>query len=178
MVTPGVALLCRGAVYLSIYVGSVYYGASQIVIYSGVEVPKWLIITGALVAAPTLGRLYVALRDFRLKRRASALGARVVPKVRGTKIGNLDVVERTMKNTEMGYVGTFVLHPRLSQAEETSYSGEDMRDSLATLGQTFNLNIMYSDLIFTTSPEHVKLMLATDFQNFVKGTSPPCFQRR
>ncbi|RXW22105.1 hypothetical protein EST38_g3734 [Candolleomyces aberdarensis] len=151
LVTPGVAFLCRGVAYLSVYVGSTYYGASQLAIYYGVEIPNWVIITGALIAAPVLGRLYVSLRDFKHKRRAAALGARVVPRIVGAKIGNLDVVERAMNNSEKGYVG------------------EDMQDPLTTLGPTFNLNIMYSDLIFTTSPEHVKLILATDFQNFVKG---------
>ncbi|KAJ2916358.1 hypothetical protein MD484_g4071, partial [Candolleomyces efflorescens] len=150
-VTPGIAFLFRGAAYLSIYVGSVYYGASQVAIYYGAEVPKWVIITGALVAAPVFGRLYVSLRVLKHKRRAAALGARVVPPIRGAKIGNLDVVERAVNNSQTGYVG------------------EDMQEPLTTLGPTFNLNIMYSDLIFTTSPEHIKLILATDFQNFVKG---------
>ncbi|KAJ2929607.1 hypothetical protein H1R20_g7493, partial [Candolleomyces eurysporus] len=150
LVTPGVAFLCRGVAYLSVYVGSTHYGANQLAIYYGVEVSNWVIITGALIAAPVLGRLYVSLRDLKHKRRAAALGARIVPRILGEKIGNLDVVERAMNNSKKGYVG------------------EDMQDPLTTLGPTFNLNIMYSDLIFTTSPEHVKLILATDFQNFVK----------
>ena len=109
LATPGIAFLCRGATYLSVYVGSVYYGASQIAIYHGVEVSKWLIITGALVAAPVLGTLYVSLRDLKHKRRAASLGARVVPPIRGEKIGNLDVIERALKNSKTGYVGTLFL---------------------------------------------------------------------
>jgi hypothetical protein len=109
VVTPGTAFLFRGVAYLSVYVGSVYYGASQVAIYYGVEVSKWILITGALVAAPVLGRLYVSLRDLKHKRRAAALGARVVPRIRGAKMGNLDVVERAMNNSKTGYVGTSFL---------------------------------------------------------------------
>lgn len=36
-------------------------------------------------------------------------------------------------------------------------------------GPVVNMRIMWSDLIFTSSPEHIKLILATDFNNYVKG---------
>jgi hypothetical protein len=37
------------------------------------------------------------------------------------------------------------------------------------LGPVVNIRCFWSDLFFTTNPEHVKLMLATDFENYVKG---------
>lgn len=42
-------------------------------------------------------------------------------------------------------------------------------------GSMINVYIMYSDFFLTTSPEHIKLVLATDFANFVKGTT--CLKR-
>jgi hypothetical protein len=44
-----------------------------------------------------------------------------------------------------------------------------MVDLFQTLGPVANMRVLWSDLIFTTSPEHIKLILATDFQNYVKG---------
>ena len=36
-------------------------------------------------------------------------------------------------------------------------------------GPVVNLRVFWSDCIFTTSPEHLKLILATEFDNYVKG---------
>lgn len=36
-------------------------------------------------------------------------------------------------------------------------------------GPVSNIRIFWSDLIFTASPEHIKLTLVTDFENYVKG---------
>lgn len=36
-------------------------------------------------------------------------------------------------------------------------------------GDAFNLRIFWEDLLFTTNPEHIKLILATDFHNYEKG---------
>jgi hypothetical protein len=34
---------------------------------------------------------------------------------------------------------------------------------------TFNLRILWADLYFTSNPDHIKLILSTDFNNYVKG---------
>ena len=44
-----------------------------------------------------------------------------------------------------------------------------MTEMHENLGDVANVRIMWSDWIFTTSPEHIKLILATDFNNYVKG---------
>lgn len=46
-----------------------------------------------------------------------------------------------------------------------------MVDFFNKYGPVANMRILWSDLVFTTSPEHIKLILATDFQNYVKGKS-------
>jgi len=51
-------------------------------------------------------------------------------------------------------------------------TGDYLEDLFDEHGSVYNVYNMYSDLYITISPEHIKLMLATDFQNFVKGTSP------
>ena len=49
--------------------------------------------------------------------------------------------------------------------------GDELDDFFDFHGSMFNLYAVYSDLFFTMSPEHLKLMLATDFPNFVKGAA-------
>lgn len=50
-------------------------------------------------------------------------------------------------------------------------AGDLFEDMFVSHGPMFNMSIMYTDMLFTASPEHLKLMLATDFPNYVKGMS-------
>lgn len=51
------------------------------------------------------------------------------------------------------------------------HAGDHLEDVIAFYGPVFNLPIMYSNLYMTASPEHLKVMLLTDFPNYVKGMS-------
>lgn len=53
----------------------------------------------------------------------------------------------------------------------TPASGDGLDDLLKKYGPVVNLRVLWSDLILTTSPEHIKTILATDFQNYVKGNA-------
>lgn len=44
-----------------------------------------------------------------------------------------------------------------------------MNELIEERGPVVNLRVFWSDLLLTTSPEHLKLILATDFDNYVKG---------
>ena len=57
------------------------------------------------------------------------------------------------------------------QADQTSFqnSGDGLDELLEKRGPVANLRVLWTDLIFTASPEHIKTILATDFQNYVKG---------
>lgn len=61
----------------------------------------------------------------------------------------------------------------LRYSKSRSYLKLDLGEGLAELldhyGPVFNLRFLWSDLVITASPEHIKTMLSTDFQNFVKG---------
>ena len=48
-------------------------------------------------------------------------------------------------------------------------AGDDLIEHIQNYGPAINMSIMYNDMLMTTCPEHIKLVLATDFQNFVKG---------
>jgi hypothetical protein len=40
---------------------------------------------------------------------------------------------------------------------------------METTGPVFNFHILWDDAIVTASPEHIKIILATDFNNYEKG---------
>ena len=45
-----------------------------------------------------------------------------------------------------------------------------MSERVVELGPVFDINVLWEPMIFTTCPEHIQIILATDFQNYVKGT--------
>ncbi|THU98298.1 cytochrome P450 [Dendrothele bispora CBS 962.96] len=77
-----------------------------------------------------------------------------MPRAKGPKFGdwleNVDITEM-MKNAKEGYPGDghYELTTKLSPA--------------------FNMRVLWTDLLFTSSPEHIQRILATDFGNYVKG---------
>lgn len=102
--TPGVKLIGRGVVYATAFVGGLV-GATHIARSQGIFAPLWIVITGAIVACPLLTGIYIAFGEFKKKRRAAALGARIVPKCVGTLPGNLDILTGTLKAVAVGYPG-------------------------------------------------------------------------
>ena len=46
-----------------------------------------------------------------------------------------------------------------------------MDEIIEQRGLLVNLRVLWSDMIFTTSPEYINTILATDFHNYVKGLS-------
>ncbi|KAJ7183187.1 cytochrome P450 [Mycena filopes] len=82
---------------------------------------------------------------------AYSLGARFAPKVTGRWPGNIDVLRKIL------------------QIYETGYLGDGFYGMVESLGPVFELTLLWSPLLFTVSPEHVQIILATDFNNYVKG---------
>ncbi|KAF8631752.1 hypothetical protein AX15_002208 [Amanita polypyramis BW_CC] len=151
LLTPGVRLLASGVAYCSIPV--IWATAIQCVmgrIYN-IHVPTWAVALGSVAALPLAMYMRVFWKRWKDQRDADAMGAQVVPKAKGKKFGNLDIVQRMREVWEFGYPGDYL---------------GGLFDSF---GPLFNLYIMHADLYFTSSPEHIKLMLATEFPNFIKG---------
>ncbi|KAF5365393.1 hypothetical protein D9757_011671 [Collybiopsis confluens] len=95
--------------------------------------------------------LQVKIRELWNKWDAASKGARILPVVKGRRIGNLDIMKKVGDMLEKGYPGDF-----LDEIE-------------ADLGRIFNTRGLWEDLIFTSSPDYIKRILATEFDNFVKG---------
>ncbi|KIL58254.1 hypothetical protein M378DRAFT_170840 [Amanita muscaria Koide BX008] len=149
--TPGVRLLAAGVPYVSVPVfGGMAIQRFMLKIYD-VYVPTWAIATASIMIIPISGCISVFLKQVKDRRDAAVMGAQIVPKVRGNKFGNFDIVQM------------------MTHVSEHGYPGDNLPEWFDTLGPAFNMYIFYSDVFVTASPEYIKLILATDFHNYVKG---------
>ncbi|KAG6914347.1 hypothetical protein DXG01_000911 [Tephrocybe rancida] len=95
---------------------------------------------------------------------AVKLGARLAHIVRGKAIGNVDILSIMQRFWETGYIA------------------DGLVDYVAGSDPVANVRILLSDMIFTAWPEHVKLILATDFFSwdmwkFHRSMTRPFFTR-
>lgn len=95
--------------------------------------------------------ILVCLRDYRHARRQKKLGAVPPPSVPSNSFAGLDVVKALRWEYQFGYTGDLV-----------SSWGEK-------LGHTMTAKILWEPRIFTSEPEYIKRILATDFEHFEKG---------
>ncbi|KAJ7198610.1 cytochrome P450 [Mycena pura] len=84
-------------------------------------------------------------------RAAKALGARLVPRAQGTMPGSIDLLRKMLT------------------AYATGYIGEALSTLVDSLGPVMDIRVLWSNKIFTVAPEHIQMILATDFTNYVKG---------
>ncbi|KAJ7464359.1 cytochrome P450 [Mycena latifolia] len=151
MVSPSVAYLIRSspilAIPLAIGVGLPPLCGRLI----GLTIPSWAAVTLAIAGLPFYTFFSVLLRDWRHRRAAAALGARLVPVVQGKSVGSIDILRTMRFNRAYGY------------------PADGLLEAIAELGATVNFKVLWMDTILTTSPEHIKLILATDFNNYIKG---------
>ncbi|KAF8217153.1 CYP63 cytochrome P450 monooxygenase-like protein [Mycena galopus ATCC 62051] len=151
MISPGVAFLVRLSPILSIpfLLGTFLRPLS--VRLGGPEIPVWATVLLAITFLPSYAIFRNILRNWRNQRAADALGARLVPKAKGKSIGNIDILRQMQFNRAHGY------------------PADGLRAAVEELGAIVNFRVLWADTILTTSPEHVKRTLSTDFNNFVKG---------
>ncbi|KAJ6577650.1 cytochrome P450 [Mycena capillaripes] len=148
MVSPGVAFLLRSSPILSI---PLVTGFGVRLLCERLGGPPWAAIVLAIASLPLYTFISIVLRDWRNRRAAAALGARLVPVVKGNSIGSIDILKQMQYNRAHGY------------------PADGLREAIDELGPTVNFNVLWMDTILTTSPEHIKLILSTDFDNYVKG---------
>ncbi|KAG2357243.1 cytochrome P450 [Suillus spraguei] len=147
-VSPGVAYLARGLLSVVVPV------ASSVIIsvrLGNVRVSSWLISAVFLGAVPLGFATYVLADERSQRRKANGLGARLVPRVQGKWPGNLDKVVSIVLRIENEYLGC------------------PLEDEMRVLGPAINFRFFWEDFILTTEPQHIKTILATGFDNYVKG---------
>ncbi|KAJ7640530.1 cytochrome P450 [Mycena rosella] len=148
MIAPGVLYLARNLGIPVSVVAIIHQLAPRV----GILVPTWLFICLSGASVPLFTALRLTLRYFRDRRAAAALGARLPPiSNNGKWPGNLDLLIE------------------MQQIWKTGYPGDGLREVLEEVGPVVNLRVLWDNIILTSQPEHIKIILATDFNNYVKG---------
>ncbi|KIK93852.1 hypothetical protein PAXRUDRAFT_785857 [Paxillus rubicundulus Ve08.2h10] len=145
---PGLVALVHILPRLAFASVTIYAGLRACDIFFGCLVPKMPTYVLSLPLAFAARVVYSQIRD---RRQATLLGAVLPPSMNSKWPGALDKLSALVWNYSNGYLGEF-MH---AECEE--------------VGQTFNARLLYEDRIFTTEPEYIKAILATQFNSFVKG---------
>ncbi|KAJ7189979.1 cytochrome P450 monooxygenase pc-1 [Mycena pura] len=145
--TPGIRFLTRNLVVPSIFVLLAHRAATWL----GFGVSLWTVLLASVVAPIAFAVARNVAIEIHHRREAERLGARLAPRIAGKWPGNFDFVSKLLYEAEHGYLG------------------DEICEVVASLGPVVNIWPLWENLIFTTSPEHIQIILATDFSNYVKG---------
>ncbi|EJD03502.1 cytochrome P450 monooxygenase pc-1 [Fomitiporia mediterranea MF3/22] len=153
MLSPGLKLLLVKSPKLLAHlltIALLYYGSSK---YFGfiLRWPLFLKLLGGLGLVPITALVQVTWTQLRNKWAARRMGAILPPLVKSYLPGSVDTLRYVFEHERSGYLG------------------DDALVHIKDLGRTFNWRLFWMDKIITTEPEHVKAVLATEFENYEKG---------
>lgn len=150
MTTPGISFLGRTVVSA----GSLYLGTVCLARFAtrlGISLPPWILLLGATSSLPIGFALRILYVGIVRRQQAARMGARLASPLKGKRFGNLDIMLKLVDRFNNGY------------------PGDGFAEFVAESGTCFNLHVMFEDVIFTVEPSHIKTILASDFENYVKG---------
>ncbi|KAF8060193.1 cytochrome P450 monooxygenase pc-1 [Lyophyllum atratum] len=151
VVTPGIDFIARNLTLVSVPSALFAICLRALGTRYDYSIPTWAVVAGSVLAVPFLSTMRIVYVSSKNKRRAAALGARLAPTIDGKSIGNIDVLSR------------------LRVLWDTGYPVDGFLEMFGDKGSAINMRLMWSDLLLTYNPEYIKIMLATDFNNYVKG---------
>ncbi|KII89804.1 hypothetical protein PLICRDRAFT_39976 [Plicaturopsis crispa FD-325 SS-3] len=112
---------------------------------------RWLLVLSALLSFPVLLTFNFFWTSWRNNREARKLGAVLIPKIEDSRLGGRTILAKMIENAESGYIG------------------DEFRLWAYEYGPAMIVRVMFEDRVFTTEPEHIKAILATQFDTFDKG---------
>ncbi|KAJ7181117.1 cytochrome P450 [Mycena filopes] len=146
---PGVKFLARlpfRSVSRPLAIGlGVHYVAKR---FLGFDGPVWSAVLLSAASLPPYVVYCVLAQGVRDRRAGDALGACLAPAAKGKWPGNIDLMRMMIHNRDMA---------------------DGLTETVAELGPVVNTRVLWMDTILTVWPEHIKIILATDFNNYVKG---------
>ncbi|CAA7269185.1 unnamed protein product [Cyclocybe aegerita] len=147
--------LPRGLVYLVRLIP--YFAAPSAAVFLAFRVandqfdisaPAWAVISLTLFARPLLFFAEQEWSKVASKRRAAAHGAVLPPMIKESAFGAIKIFGENLK---------------------TGYPAEPIRKWAEEYGHTFQMPLLTSNLVATDEPDHIKAILATQFDGFDKG---------
>ncbi|KIM42776.1 hypothetical protein M413DRAFT_444437 [Hebeloma cylindrosporum] len=114
-------------------------------------VPAWIAGLACFLSFPLSIFVQVQYRDIADRRAAASHGAVLPPRVYDKRPGGLTLLARMLDNLKNGY------------------PGEMFFEWAEKYGNTMNFKVLFENRIFTTEPEYIKAILATQFDKYEKG---------
>lgn len=118
--------------------------------FSGVFIPTWLSLAVLLVAPRAVNFVMDYWRAYQMRVDVAAHGAVLVPQVSESGAAASNALVDSMLS---GYPGDVYIPWREQK------------------GETFTIKLIEEDRVVTFEPEHIKSILATNFENFKKGST-------
>ncbi|KAJ6544205.1 cytochrome P450 monooxygenase pc-2 [Mycena capillaripes] len=113
--------------------------------------PLWQRVLAAVIAQPVGVVLSHFYEEYKQARAAAAFGAEQIPVVYSKLPAGIST------------------NRAMAQSFRTGYPGEFLKDWIDQWGNTVMTKIFYETDVWTIEPDHVKSMLATEFDNYWKG---------
>ncbi|KAK0438207.1 cytochrome P450 [Armillaria borealis] len=146
--SPGLAYLSRATLALIILPLTALWALQSVLAKSDFDIPPWFFLAGPAVLQFLVRPAHSWFTSFTIRREAAKMGALLTPIVQESSISILGRVVDGFKN---------------------GYPGEVFQTWSERYGHTFSFGSLSDRRVFTTEPEHVKAILATQFQDFEKG---------
>ncbi|KAK0462792.1 cytochrome P450 monooxygenase pc-3 [Armillaria novae-zelandiae] len=142
---PGFVFLSRAVFFVVLIPSSTVWALQYL---AGLNLPLWIPIFVPLAFQFIFTVARNCLTSIKIKRDAAARGATMAPSVQG---------------------GSFSILRELVYGFRNGYPSEVFQKWSEQYGNTFTFNTFSDRRILTTEPEHIKAILATQFQDFEKG---------
>ncbi|GJE84276.1 cytochrome P450 pc-3 [Phanerochaete sordida] len=119
--------------------------------WTDVALPTWAVAALALLSLPVAHAITIYRNQWVMARKAARMGAVLPPRLAGKWLGGIDLLVQLTDSFENGFLSDMLFK------------------HLRTLGQTFEIYILWDNNYVTDDANVVKTILATDFNSFVKG---------
>lgn len=162
--TPGLRFLGSRLLALTSLSALVVCLRSTLNAHLGTSIPGWTCIPAILIGLPLGFAVRIRLGEMHHRRRAAALGARIVPLVPTRLPAGLDILTTLFKEAQEGYPGEQMLREDAVPEKNTNLIllrsaplAELQAGWLETLGSTFCLRVFWEDLVMTAEPDNIKV---------------------
>ncbi|KAK0200205.1 cytochrome P450 [Desarmillaria ectypa] len=146
---PGVVYLSHVTFSAVILPCAALWALRYVLTESGFSIPAWLVFVVPFILQVIVRLVHGWYMGFAIRREAAARGAILMPSVQENSIS---IMRRIVDNFKNGY------------------PSEVFQKWSERYGNTFSFGTLSSKWVFTSEPEHVKAILATQFRDFEKGS--------